>query len=138
MTFSKSFKLSTKGFCDVQDITSQVEGIVKDSGVKDGLVCVIVTGSTAGITTLEYEPNLVEDFCELMEKLVPKNLETRHGKTWGDDNGFSHLRSALIGTSITVPIKKSALVLGTWQQIVLCDFDNRAREREVVVQVIGD
>jgi len=136
--YTQNFKLKTRGFCDLQDVTAQVQDAVDESGVQAGIVCVIVTGSTAAVTTLEFEPNLVEDFCELMEKLIPKDLPTRHGKTWGDDNGFSHLRASLVGSSISVPIEKRRLQLGNWQQIVVCDFDNRTRQREVMVQIVGE
>jgi secondary thiamine-phosphate synthase enzyme len=137
MTFSKKFKLSTKGFCDLHDLTIEVQTSANKSGIKEGLACVSVAHSTCGITTIEYEPNLVKDFCNLMERLVPQDLDTQHGSTWGDDNGFSHLRAALIGPSVTTPIVKGQLALGTWQQIILCDFDNRARTREVVIQITG-
>ncbi len=138
MTYSDEIQLSTKGFCDVHNITDEVQDIVSKSGIKEGIVCVSCVGSTVGITTLEYEPNLVQDFCELMENLIPHNKPTRHGNTWGDDNGFSHLRSALIGTSASFPVSGGRLVLGTWQQIVFCDFDNRERTRKIYVKVVGE
>lgn len=137
MTFSKSFNIKTKGFCDIINITHEVQNIIDESGIKDGLACVFVQGSTCGITQIEYEPNLVKDFQELMEKLVPQEQQTHHGSTWGDDNGFSHLRASLIGPSLCVPIENNKMVLGTWQQIVVCDFDNKSREREVAVQIIS-
>ena len=136
MTFSKTLNLKTKGFCDIINVTDKVQKIISESKVKDGLVCVFVKGSTCGVTQLEYEPNLVKDFQDLMEKIVPQDLPTQHGNTWGDDNGFSHLRASLIGPSVCMPIKAGNIVLGTWQQIVVCDFDNRSREREVFVKII--
>lgn len=138
MVKSQTINISTSGICDVQNITDRIQSFVNQIGVSEGLACIAVVGSTAGVTAIEYEPNLVKDFKELMEKLVPQNLKTKHGDTWGDDNGFSHLRASLIGPSISIPIKNSQLQLGTWQQIVLCDFDNRPREREVVIQVVGE
>ena len=137
MAFSKIINIKTKGFCDIINVTDKVQKIVQESRVNNGLVCVFVKGSTVGATTMEYEPNLVKDFCELMEKIIPQNQPTHHGDTWGDDNGFSHLRASLIGSSVCVPIKDSKLELGTWQQIVVCDFDNRSREREVFIQILS-
>ena len=138
MTFSKKLEVLTKGFCDLHDVTSEVQMAVDDSGIKEGVAVVAVKHSTAGVTTIEYEPNLVQDFCDLMERMIPQDLETQHGSTWGDDNGFSHLRAALIGPSVTTPIIKGQLFLGTWQQITLCDFDNRERTREVIIQILGE
>lgn len=131
------FNIKTKGFCDIINVTDKVQKIIDEFGVKDGLVCVFIRGSTCGVIQIEYEPNLIKDFQELMEKLVPEKLSTHHGNTWGDDNGFSHLRASLIGPSVCVPIKDGKMLLGTWQQIVVCDFDNRSREREVIIHVIS-
>lgn len=138
MTHQDTITISAKGFCDVVDVTDKVQKIVGDSGVKQGIVVVFVPGSTASVTTLEYEPHLVKDLQEFMEQWVPSNKSYRHGEAWGDDNGFSHLRSALLGPSVAVPISDGNLTLGTWQQVVVVDFDNRARKREVVVKVIGE
>ena len=137
MIFLRRFSITTKGFCDLVNVTDKVEKVVNQAGIDRGLVCVFVKGSTVGVTTMEYEPNLVKDFCELMEKIIPQDLPTHHGKTWGDDNGFSHLRASLLGPSVCAPVKDGKLELGTWQQIVVCDFDNREREREVCVQVLS-
>lgn len=131
------FSIKTKGFNDIIDITNEVVAEVKKSGVKDGLVLVSVPGSTVGLTTIEYEPNLIEDFKEFLEKLVPSDKKYRHDETWGERNGFSHIRSALIKPFLAVPIEGGELILGQWQQIILIDFDNRLREREVIVKVIG-
>jgi len=130
------FKISTKGFNDVVDITDKVSEILKKSKIKEGLCLISCPGSTCGITTIEAEPNLIEDFKEFLEKLVPSNRPYRHDQTWGERNAPSHIRSALIKPFLTVPIEEGNLVLGTWQQIILIDFDNRPREREIVVKVL--
>ncbi len=137
MVHQDEFNLSTKGFSDIIDITSQAEEVLNESKIKQGIVLVFVQGSTAGITTIEYEPNLVKDFQEFIEKLIPQNKKYHHDATWGDDNGFSHLRASLIGPSIALSVENGKLVLGTWQQIVLCDFDNRPRQRKIIVKIIG-
>lgn len=131
------FKISTKGFCDIIDITSRVQETVKKSGVKDGFCIVSSPGSTVGITTIENEPQLLKDFKELMEKLIPSDKKYHHDDVWGEANGFSHLRSALIKPFLIIPIEEKKVILGTWQQVVLVDFDNRPREREVLIKVFG-
>jgi len=131
------FKISTKGFCDIIDITSRVEEAVEKSGVEDGICIVSCPGSTIGITTIENEPQLLKDFKELMEKLVPSDKRYHHDSVWGEANGFSHLRSSLIKPFLTVPVENGKLVLGTWEQIIFVDFDNRPREREISVKVFG-
>ena len=131
------FKISTKGFNDVIDITDRVSEIVRKSKIKDGLCLISCPGSTAGLTTIEADPNLLEDFKEFLEKLVPSNRPYRHDETWGDKNAPSHIRSALIKPFLTVPIEDGKLVLGTWQQITFLDFDNRARDREIFVKIIS-
>lgn len=128
----------TKGTQDLLDITEKVIGIVNSSGLESGNVTVFVVGSTAAITTFEYEPGLIKDTQELCQKIIPKNKHYHHDDTWGDANGFSHLRATLFGPSLTIPFKKRKLLLGTWQQVVLAEFDNKPRHREVVVQVIGE
>lgn len=138
MVYSETITLSTRGFCDLVDITEKVEKIVKRSKISDGLVNLFVKGSTAAITTIEYEPNLIKDMEELVERLIPKNKFYHHNQTWGDDNGFSHLRASLFSASLTIPFTNSQLELGTWQQIVVCDFDNRSRQRQIIVKVIGE
>ena len=130
------FTLSTKGFADIIDITSRVSEAVKKSKVKDGICLISCPGSTAGITTIEYEPELLKDFKEFLEKIAPSDKEYHHDKVWGEKNGFSHIRSALIKPFLAVPIENGKLVLGQWQQITFIDFDNRPREREVIVKVI--
>ena len=131
-----SFNISAKGFTDIIDITLQVLEVVKESKVKDGICLISSPGSTCGITTIEYEPELLKDFKEFIEKIVPSDKEYRHDKVWGEKNGFSHIRSALIKPFLTVPIEDGKLVLGQWQNIVFIDFDNRPREREVIVKIL--
>jgi len=130
--------VNTSGNGDLVDITERVAGILNSSKIKNGNLLVFIAGSTAAITTFEYEPGLAKDFQDLAEKLVPKEKRYHHDDTWGDANGFSHLRSSLFGPSLTVPFEDGKLSLGTWQQIVLAEFDNRPRKREVVVQVTGE
>ena len=130
-------KISTKGFNDIIDITSEVLRIVKESKVKDGICLISSPGSTCGITTIEYEQELLKDFKEFLEKIVPSNKEYHHDKVWGERNGFSHIRSALIKPFLTVPIEDGKLVLGRWQNLVFLDFDNRPREREIIVKIIA-
>ncbi|MEO0078350.1 MAG: secondary thiamine-phosphate synthase enzyme YjbQ [candidate division WOR-3 bacterium] len=129
--------ISTRGFCDVLDITPELIRIVAESGIRDGIVCVANPGSTAGITTIEFEPGAVEDLKEALERIAPQNRRYHHDDKWQDGNGFAHLRSALIGTSRSFPVKDGVLVLGTWQQVVFVDFDNRIRHRQLVVTVVG-
>ena len=135
---NEKIALDTKGNPDLIDITVKVNGILASSSLKKGSLTVFVVGSTAAITTFEYEPGLVSDMRELYEKLIPQNKHYNHDATWGDANGFSHLRAALQGCSLTIPFENAKPMLGTWQQIVLAEFDNRPRKREVVVQIIGE
>ncbi|MBI2989011.1 MAG: YjbQ family protein [Deltaproteobacteria bacterium] len=128
----------TQGFCDIIDITAKVQDQVQKEKIQKGLATVFVSGSTAALTTIEYEPGLIQDLKELVEKLIPSNKRYHHDDRWGDDNGFSHLRASLFSSSLQIPIDSGRLLLGTWQQIVLVDFDNRPRTREVVVQLIGE
>ena len=116
----------------------QVAEIVTQSKLKNGIVTVFVTGSTSGITTIEFEPNLVADFNEMWQKLAPEGVPYHHDNTWGDANGYSHLRASAIGPSLTIPFEAGKMTLGTWQQVVVIDHDNRSRSRKVVVQVIGE
>jgi len=138
MVHGEQISLSTKGFSDIHDLTARVEQIVAKSGIQNGLVCVFAVGSTASVSTIEFEPALSEDFRDQLEKFAPHTLRTRHSETWGDDNGFSHIRATFMGPGLTVPVHDGNLVLGTWQQIVLIDHDNRPRSRKVFVQVIGE
>jgi len=138
MVFGQYFSIKTKGFSDIKDITGDVQDIVLKSGITNGLVNVFAVGSTASITTIEYEPALVEDVKEQLEKFIPSTLHSRHSQTWGDDNGFSHIRATLMGSGLTVPVSESTVILGTWQQIVVIDHDNRPRSRKIFVQVMGE
>jgi secondary thiamine-phosphate synthase enzyme len=138
MVFGKELSFSTKGYSDIIDITSQVNEVVKQSSIREGLVCVSVIGSTASITTVEYEPALVEDVRDKLEEIFPSTQPTRHGDTWGDDNGFSHLRASFLGPSLTLPVVAEKVLLGVWQQIILIDHDNRPRQRKIYIQVIGE
>ena len=130
--------LNTKGNPDLINITEDIERILGSTNLNRGSVTVFVIGSTAAITTFEYEPGLIKDMEAFYEKLIPCNKSYQHDATWGDANGFSHLRAALQGPSLTIPFDEGKLVLGTWQQVVLAEFDNRPRKRQVVVQIIGE
>jgi secondary thiamine-phosphate synthase enzyme len=130
--------LTTKGFSDVLDITDKVTTITQKSGIQNGLVTVFCSGSTGGITTIEFESGAINDLKKAIEKIAPSDIPYEHDKRWGDGNGFSHVRAAIMKPSLTIPIINGTLSLGTWQQIVLIDFDNRGRDRKVVVQVIGE
>lgn len=138
MIITRSISLSTRGYCDIHDITDQIINLVDSSGINTGTVTVFVPGSTGGLTTIEYEPGLLSDLPDLMEKLIPSDIEYKHDQTWHDGNGFSHLRSAMVGPDITVPFVNGKLTLGTWQQVVFLDFDNRDRTRELIVQIMGE
>jgi secondary thiamine-phosphate synthase enzyme len=128
---------STTAGTDVIDITRPVAEKVAESGIAEGQALVFTPGSTAALTTIEYESGVVRDLIEAIERIAPKDMDYRHDERWGDGNGYAHVRSALLGPSLTVPITKGRLALGTWQQIVLIDFDNRPRKRQVVVQTSG-
>ena len=136
--YTKTFSQKTSGFCDIIDITAKVREHIEKEKIKEGLVTVFVAGSTAALTTIEFESGLVQDLKEFVEKLIPSDRRYHHDDRWGDDNGFSHLRAALFGPSLAIPIENGRPVLGTWQQIVLLDFDNRPRTREIMVQLMGE
>jgi secondary thiamine-phosphate synthase enzyme len=135
---TKYFTVKTKGDTDILDITGQVGKALKEAQLKNGILTVFVPGSTAGITTTEYEPGLLADLPATFEKLAPKAGEYKHNLTWGDGNGYAHVRAALLKSFFTVPFVDGEMILGTWQQIILVDFDNRRRQREIVVQIIGE
>jgi secondary thiamine-phosphate synthase enzyme len=137
MTFSQTFTVKTQGFNDTHDITQKVEQIVRNARLVNGITTVFVSGSTAGITTIEFESGVVEDLKKAIERLAPQDIRYDHDRRWGDGNGFSHVRAALLGPSLSIPVTSGELQLGTWQQIVLIDFDNRPRQREIVVQITG-
>ena len=132
-----SFTINSKGDCDIIDITENVQQVISVNNFFEGSALVFVAGSTAGITTIEYEPGLLKDYPRFFEKIIPQNQEYQHDKTWHDGNGHSHVRASLQGASITVPFKDKSLILGTWQQIIFIDFDNRPRRREIIVQITG-
>jgi secondary thiamine-phosphate synthase enzyme len=138
MTSSHSHKVHTRGQGDVQDVTAAVQGAVAQSPIGNGLATVFVVGSTAGVTTIEFEPGVVADLDRAFEQLAPRAAEYKHHLRWGDDNGSSHVRAGLLGPSLTIPVRDGSLTLGTWQQIVLVEFDTRPRTREVVIQVLGE
>lgn len=135
----KTFQLRTKPYCDVIDITQQVQSMVSESGVKNGLVNVHNTGSTGGISTTEYEPGIVKnDIEEFLENIIPYDKDYKHHRTWGDHNGAGHLRSFLLKTSQTFPFKDKKLLLGSWQQIIFCEFDEKGRTRDLTLTIIGE
>jgi secondary thiamine-phosphate synthase enzyme len=135
---NKRLTIQTSGPGDLINITEDIGALLSQTELKTGQVVVFHIGSTAAITTFEYEPGMIKDMQELFEKIIPRNQHYHHDDTWGDANGFSHLRAALQGPSLTIPFENGELLLGTWQQVVLAEFDNKARRRQVVVQIIGE
>ncbi len=135
---TKKIKLNTKGDTDIVDITSQVTSAVSKTGVQNGIVAVFVSGSTGGVTTVEYEPGLIQDLKNFFEKIAPKSDTYEHNLRWHDGNGYAHVRASFLGPSISIPFVDKKLQLGTWQQIIFIDFDNRPRTRELIVQVVGE
>jgi len=135
---SEKIRVSTRGHTDVVDITKAVSQLVTKYKLQAGCATVFVSGSTAGVTTVEYEPGLVKDLPEAFEKIAPTGKSYHHDATWGDNNGYAHVRASLLGPSLTVPFCDGDLQLGTWQQIVLIDFDDRPRERTIIVQLFGE
>ena len=135
---NKDIAFQSKGNCDIIDITSQVAKNVEESKVNNGIATVFVSGSTAGVTTIEYEPRLLSDFKSMWDRVMPRNIPYEHDKTWGDGNGHSHVRASTLGASLTIPFVNKRLTLGTWQQIVFVDFDNRPRSRRIVIQILGE
>ncbi len=138
MIHTGSISLSTRGHCDIHDITTQVTEVVRQSGLDDGIVTVFCPGSTSALTTIEYESGALADLERLLDEIIDPRREYQHNLRWGDGNGHSHVRAALMGPSLTVPFVEGALTLGTWQQIIYLDFDNRSRSRRLVVQVMGE
>ena len=138
MVVTKRISFQTNGQCDIIDITPQVEQQIAETGINNGTVTLFVAGSTAGITTIEFESGLVSDFQSMWERNFPKNIPYNHDRRWGDGNGYSHIRASLLGASLVVPFSDKRLTLGTWQQIVVVDFDNRARSRQIVLQIMGE
>jgi secondary thiamine-phosphate synthase enzyme len=138
MTYTDKQRISTRGQGDARDVTRMVTAAVADSSIRHGIVTVAVIGSTAGVTTIEFEPGAVADFNGLLDRLAPRTGQYQHHLQWGDDNGSSHVRAALIGPSVTLPVVAGKVALGTWQQVTVVEFDTRAREREIVIQVLGE
>ena len=135
---TKTIKICSEGENDVIDVTNQLSNIVIESHFEKGIAIIFVSGSTAGVTTIEYEPGLVHDFPAMLSRVVPKNMKYEHDNTWHDGNGHSHVRASLIGPSLTIPIMQGKLTLGTWQQIVILEMDTRPRNRNVIVQIMGE
>ena len=138
MIHSETISLSTKGFGDILDITHHIYAMIDRSRIENGLVTVFCPGSTGAVTTIEYESGVLRDLQRAIEKIAPSDIPYEHDRRWGDGNGFSHVRAALMKPSLSIPMVKGRLALGTWQQIVFIDFDNRRRERNILVQVIGE
>ena len=138
MVVTRELELRTQGHCDVQDITGAVARLVQESGLTAGTVTIFCPGSTGGLTTIEYEDGVIADLSQVLDEIVPPDRAYRHHLRWGDDNGHSHIRAALVGPSLTVPFVDGRLTLGTWQQIVFCDFDTRPRSRRLVAQILGE
>ena len=138
MIATEEISFSCKGYCHVVNLTDEIARKVRESGIKSGIVTVFTPSATSGLTTIEFEPGLLQDLPEFFEKLLPSDKPYRHDLTWHDGNGFSHMRSALIGPDITIPFVGSVLQLGTWQNVVFLDFDNRRRQRKVIVQIMGE
>ena len=136
--FGRTIERSTKGFADIHDLTEDVAAAVSDSSLASGVVTVFVPGSTGAVTTIEHEPGLLKDLPDFFDRVVPRDRTYHHDATWGDGNGFSHVRAALTGPSLSVPFVDGTMTLGTWQQIVLLDFDNRPRRRRIMIQVVGE
>src|SRR5262245_45134972 len=138
MVVTHTHQLSTSGQGDAHDLTHPVARVVAASGIASGIVTVFVIGSTAGVTTIEFEPGAVADLNAVFESLAPRDGAYRHHLRWGDDNGSSHVRAALLGPSVTIPFARSKLLVGTWQQIMLIEFDTGPRDRELVIQIVGE
>jgi len=138
MVVTGKISLQSKGECDILDITPQVQQQVAKAEINSGTVTLFGAGSTAALTTIEFEPGLVSDFQDMWERVAPKSVPYNHDRRWGDGNGYSHVRASLLGASLVVPFNNKELTLGTWQQIVVVDFDNRPRSRQVIVQIMGE
>lgn len=138
MVITEEFTLSTKGFCDIHNITEAVADKVKRSGLTDGIAVIFTPSATSAITTVEYESGMLADFEALFERIASQAWEYKHNLRWRDGNGFSHVRAALLGPSLSVPFSGGRLVLGTWQEIAFVDFDNRSRTRRIIVQMVGE
>ena len=138
MVVTRSIQLSTRGNADMLDITQQVTRIVQESGVNSGIVTIFAPSATSALTTIEYESGALADLKRVFDEVVAENRDYRHNLRWGDGNGHSHVRAALLGPSLTVPFSSGRLLLGTWQQVTYIDFDNRPRRRELILQILGE
>ena len=138
MVSTREISLETQGQCDIIDITQQVGHQIASTEVSHGTVTIFVAGSTAGVTTIEFESGVLSDFQDMWERSVPMNITYSHDRRWGDGNGYSHVRASLLGPSLVVPFSNQKLILGTWQQIILVDFDNRPRSRQIILQIMGE
>ena len=138
MVITKKVSLQTSGNCDIIDITPDIEQQLAETDIKNGIATLFVSGSTAGISTIEFESGLLSDFQGMWERNVPRDIPYSHDRAWGEGNGYSHVRASLLGASLVIPFSDKKLTLGTWQQIVLVDFDNRPRSRQIVVQIMGE
>lgn len=134
---SKEISIKADGFSDIKNVTDPVTEFAQESGFSEGIIHIFPIGSTASVSTIEFEPALVQDMQDKLEEFAPHDQTTRHGETWGDDNGFSHMRATMMGPGITVPLHQGKPVLGTWQQVVIINHDNRSRKRRIFLQVIG-
>jgi secondary thiamine-phosphate synthase enzyme len=138
MIITRELHIQTRGHTDIQDITPQTAQVVRESGVKAGIFTIFCPGATGGLTTIEFESGVMADLRQVLDEVVPPNRDYQHHTRWGDDNGHSHVRAALIGPSLTVPIVDGRMTLGTWQQIVFIDFDTGPRSRQLIMQVFGE
>jgi len=138
MVVTKRISLQSKGHCDIIDVTPQVEQQIAETDIKDGTVTLFVAGSTAGISTIEFESGLLSDFPAMWDRIVPTDIPYKHDRAWGEGNGYSHIRASMLGASLVIPFNNKRLTLGTWQQIVVVDFDNRPRSRQIILQIMGD
>ena len=138
MVLTKRITFQTKGNCDIINVTPEVEQQVAETKIKNGIVTIFISGSTAGITTIECESGLLSDFQSMWERVVPQNIPYEHNRAWGEGNGHAHVRASLLGASLVVPFTDKKIAIGTWQQIVLIDFDNRPRSRQLILQIMGE
>jgi secondary thiamine-phosphate synthase enzyme len=138
MVSNKTINIKTKGNCDMVDITTQITREISNSSINNGVATIFVSGSTAGISTIEYEGGLISDFKSMWDRNVPQDIPYQHDRRWGDGNGHSHVRASLLGPSLVIPFVNKKMVLGTWQQIIIIDFDNRPRSREIFLQLLGE
>jgi secondary thiamine-phosphate synthase enzyme len=138
MVKTGTIEFETSGYCDIRDITAEIKAQTRESGLKSGVATVFIPGATGAVTTIEYEDGNIEDFKAFWEKIIPKNEFYAHNARWGDGNGFSHIRASVLGPSLSIPFVEGKLTLGTWQQVIFIDFDNRRRSRSVIIQLMGE